>query len=124
MNRLNLHPSNQAAKKQLLAAKVKLEPDQLYLLQLMRWGYNKGFLVDGYRRLLHDLNVLLESLEYFTNPEVVMKILCEDGPDEGDPEAKWIEPQILAKLDPEGAATYALQQAQNMKADREPPDLD
>jgi hypothetical protein len=125
MNRLNLQLPNQAAKKQLLAVKVKLEPDRLYLLQLMRWGYNKGLLEDDPpKRPLHDLSVLLEGLEYFTDPKVVMEILCEEGPDPGAPEAKWIDPHILAELDPEGTAIYALTQAQDMKEDRRQPDLD
>lgn len=124
VERLNLQLPNLAAKKQLQAAKAPLQPDQLYLLQLMRWGYNKGLLEDAPQRPLYDLGNLLEGLEYRLDPEEVMSLLCKEGPDEGAPQAKWFDPHLLEKLDPEGAATYALQQLQALKESKDPVGLD
>jgi hypothetical protein len=120
-NKLNLLLPNQAAKQKLLQAKVKPDPEQLHLLQLMKWGYSKGLLEDDPPlRSLSDLGSLLETMDYHMEPVEVMQALWGNGPDEGAPAAKWIDPRVLAKLNPEQAATYALQQLQALKESKDP----
>ena len=122
IDRLNLHLVNQIAKRHLLKLKVKPDPDMLYIYQLMEWALDNQVPLQAgrwkdYEMESYDLRILLDILICRTDPQQALDVLIKEDPIEG---VKWINPRVLAKLKPEAAAEYALQQLQSLKLSREP----
>lgn len=123
VDRLNKHPINQIIQARMKQAKVKPDPDFLYLLQLPAWALRTGKVEVQDATNPHAQVDLLEVVEklLLVDPQKVMELLLKQGAEpEGD---RWVEPKIVARIkDPVKVAMYLLDRIQALLIEGEEPE--
>lgn len=103
LHRANSGPLCQVAKSKLLEAGVQPDPDQLYPLQLIRWGLQSGELIPR-PGLWHRQSDVLDALEGM-DPQEALDFLTQPNPeDPEDPEEVNYNIQSLRQEKPADVA--------------------
>lgn len=111
LDRLNKLPVSQLARLRLEKAGAKADPSLPYLLQLAEWGLAQRKTVlqrPGYQNPEVGFRNLLEHL-MLQKPEWTLNLLLNQGPDEGNPKEKWLNPlEFQKQRTAEEASQYVL----------------